>query len=184
MLSAALVFLGGLARPVWAFFKLPVKVPIGVLIGAALLAVVLNIGHGNARFKAGVASERNAVAEAAKRDAAKRTTITVRAETEAVKSRETIRTINRTIVREVPRYVTREADSRCVVPVGAVRVLNAAARNVPLSETPGVADDAPAAVGLAELTGQTVENYGLYHEVADRLTRLQAWIREQQRLNP
>lgn len=41
----------------------------------------------------------------------------------------TIRERGQTIVREVPTYVTAKDDAACVVPAGAIRLLNAAARN-------------------------------------------------------
>jgi len=41
----------------------------------------------------------------------------------------TIRERGQTIIREVPKYVTAKDDAACVVPAGAIRLLNAAARN-------------------------------------------------------
>lgn len=127
-----------------------------------------------------------AVAQIAAMKAAgrRRNIITARTETEAAKAQEIIRTVNRNIVREVPRYVTREADIGCTVTVGAVRVYNAAAQGIPLSGPSGITDDSPAPVGFAELIGATAENFGTYHTVADRLSRLQGWIKEQQSLQP
>ena len=41
----------------------------------------------------------------------------------------TVREKGNTIIREVPTYVTAKDDAACVVPAGAIRLLNAAARN-------------------------------------------------------
>ncbi len=41
----------------------------------------------------------------------------------------TVREKGNTIIREVPKYVTAKDDAACVVPAGAIRLLNAAARN-------------------------------------------------------
>lgn len=52
----------------------------------------------------------------------------------------TVREKGNTIIREVPRYVTADDDRACPVPAGAIRLLNAAARN----ELPGATGSAHA----------------------------------------
>ena len=53
----------------------------------------------------------------------------------------TVREKGNTIIREVPKYVTAKDDAACVVPAGAIRLLNAAARNE-LPSTPASPDAA------------------------------------------
>lgn len=82
-----------------------------------------------------------------------------------------------TIVKEVPRYVTVQADSACTVPVGAVRVHDAAAGNEPLSEPPGSADERASGIALSTLVGTTAENYGRCWQIREQLKALQEWAR-------
>lgn len=96
-----------------------------------------------------------------------------------------IRNITRTIVREVPTYVTVEADARCVLPVGFVRVHDAAAAGRAVSATldpAGRPDDAPAGIACSELGEVVAENYGAYRSVAQQLIDLQDLVAAQVRL--
>jgi hypothetical protein len=89
-----------------------------------------------------------------------------------------IRTVYRDIIREVPVYVTAQADAACVVPAGFVRVHDAAAAGrVP--GPPGQSDDAASGVAISAASGVIVQNYGTYAEVSQRLTDLQAWVKAQ-----
>jgi hypothetical protein len=93
-----------------------------------------------------------------------------------------IQVVTRTIVREVPAHVTPQADARCVIPVGLVRVHDAAARGVDVTEVPdptGRSDDAPASVRCSELAGVVADNYGLYRSVSQQLIDLQDWVTAQ-----
>ena len=95
---------------------------------------------------------------------------------EVEKTKVEIRTVTRTIIERVPEYVTLEADAKCVVPVGAVVLLNAAASgNPPPAGTPGEPIDAPSGVDLSEVVRVTTENYGTYHEVVAQLIGWQEW---------
>ncbi len=88
-----------------------------------------------------------------------------------------IRTVYRTIHDEVHVYVTNASDARCVVPVGFVRIHDAAAGGVPPGpETPGQPDDAPSGVALSAVASTVADNYGAAVENAQQLTALQAWI--------
>jgi|GEM_PF-778650 len=111
--------------------------------------------------------------------------VTASVESKAVAAQVEIRTITRTIVEKVPVYVTAEADAACVVPRGAVVLLNAAAAGDPLPKSASEPDAAAAnaeasGVALSRLVEVTAENYGSYQSVARQLTDLQDWIRQQQ----
>jgi hypothetical protein len=88
-----------------------------------------------------------------------------------------------TIIQEVPVYVDREADRACTVPVGFVRLHDAAAANLPAGN-PGPADAAPAGVALSEVSRTVAENYTRCHETAEQLIALQARLRSAEELNP
>ena len=96
-----------------------------------------------------------------------------------------IRYVTRTIVEKVPEYVTAEADRTCVLPVGFVRLHDAAAagQGDALPEPAGQSNDAPSGVACSAAAETIVGNYGDYAAVAAQLTDLQSWVREQQALS-
>ncbi|WP_269503720.1 hypothetical protein [Burkholderia sp. IMCC1007] len=81
-----------------------------------------------------------------------------------------------TIIKEVPIYVDREADRACTVPVGFVRLHDAAAANVPVGD-PGSTDAAPAGIALSGVAATVAGNYTTCHENAEQLIALQARLR-------
>lgn len=98
-------------------------------------------------------------------------------EVEAAK--ESIRYVTRTIIKEVPTYVTQEAADRCVVPDGAVRLLDAAATgNTPVPYAPGESPDAASGIGLPEVVSTVVENYGYTRELEATVTGWQDWYKQ------
>ena len=84
--------------------------------------------------------------------------------------------IGATITKEIPVYVTAQADARCVVPVGFARVHDATAANV-LPGPPGAADAQPSDLALSAVAGTVVDNYTTCHTTAAQLTALQDWVR-------
>jgi len=90
-----------------------------------------------------------------------------------------IRTVTRNIIKEVPVYVAAEADAACPIPVGFVRLHDAAAAGawpaVPIASGPP--NDAPSGIALSGVAATVAENYGSCRETAERLTSLQEWIR-------
>lgn len=111
----------------------------------------------------------------------KQEVVTDKIATEHEQTRERVRTVTRTITKEIPRYVSPEAVSRCDVPDGFVRVHDAAAAGV-LPDPPSELDAAPSGVGIDQVAGTVVENYGTCAETSAQLIALQAWVREQQAL--
>lgn len=107
---------------------------------------------------------------------------------------ERIRLVTRTLVKEVPVHVTPDADARCIVPVGFVRIHDAAAAGRPVSEPAREPDapagdapsdragplDAPSQTTLSGVAEAVAENYGSCHGDLNRFRELQAWIRAQQ----
>ncbi len=102
----------------------------------------------------------------------------------AARAQVQIRTVTETLVKEVPVYVTVEADRQCTVPLGFVRVLDAAAagRGTPVPDPAGQPNDAPSGLELSAVAASVTGNYGTYAEVARQLTDLQNWVRTQQAL--
>lgn len=111
--------------------------------------------------------------------------VTHAVETRAAKTQVQIRTVTQTIIKEVPIYVPAEADARFALPVGLVRVHDAAAAGQPLSEPSGQPDD-PAGyleasdIPPSRLAATIAENYGTCRADLARFADLQDWVRQQQ----
>lgn len=91
-----------------------------------------------------------------------------------------IRWRNREVIREVPKLVTVQADAGCVVPVGFVRLRNAAgACGGPVPEPAPGADDAASGIALSAVAAADAQWAGQYCAVATQLESLQAWVRAQ-----
>lgn len=115
---------------------------------------------------------------AAKPIVAEQGKVTVRVETKYVDRIVKVQGVTKTIVREVPVYVSPDA---CPLPSG-FRVLHDAAA---AGAVPNPSDVAHAATVPAQQAAATVAlNYGTCHETAERLSGLQEWVREQQKVNP
>lgn len=105
----------------------------------------------------------------------------VRVVTRYVDRVQVVRQRGATITKEVPVYVTAQADARCPVPVGFVRVHNAAAQNLPL-DRPAADPDAPApGVTLSTIAATVAGNYTTCHQVRQQVIGLQHYIRGLQR---
>lgn len=163
------------------FFRL---IPIGAwkwlaAITAALAAVwfVYHRGelHERGKWEAVQAANNLYAAQAGQR----RAEVTTRVVTRYVDRVRTLRGKSETITKEVPIYVTKTDDSRCIVNAGFVRLHDAAAAN----ELPGSArgsDEAPASIALSTVAETVTENYGTCHENAAQLGALQEWVRAQE----
>lgn len=87
------------------------------------------------------------------------------------------------IVEYVDRYITKEIDARCDIPVNVVELHDSAAKNK-LPDPARVANETSSGVTLSTTTKTVVENYNLANEIRQQLISLQEWIKEQQKINP
>lgn len=86
------------------------------------------------------------------------------------------RTIYSVIEKEVPRLVAQDVVDRCPVPVGFVRLHDAAAQGMPtLPDPAGRPDDAASGLGLDTVAGAVVGNYETCNAIRVQLSALQAW---------
>lgn len=157
-----------------------------ILLGAALLAAVAGyLWLSHTRLES--AQARAATAET--------TATNLRGQLAAAKTTERIvtRYVDRvqvihergaTITREVPVYVTPQADAACTVPVGFARVHNAAAAGVEMPRAAGAADAAGSGIALSAVAGTVVDNYTTCHATAAALTSLQEWVRANSEPHP
>ncbi|HXQ16901.1 MAG TPA: hypothetical protein VN814_19995 [Caulobacteraceae bacterium] len=91
-----------------------------------------------------------------------------------------VRTVTRTLIEKVPVYVSATTDARFPLPVGFVRLHDAAAAGDDLpAVAPGAdgADDAASDVAASAAATVIVGNYGACHADQARLAELQAWAR-------
>lgn len=108
--------------------------------------------------------------------------VTSAVETRAAAERVRVETIIRTIIKEVPKYVTPQTDTRFALPLGLIRVHDAAALGVDvssLSYAAGQSDDAPAPAKPSELAATIADNYGVCLATGAQLIGLQSWVRAQ-----
>jgi len=82
-----------------------------------------------------------------------------------------VRQVIHDIQREAPRYVTPSTDAAYPLPVGFVRLHDAAATSV-LPGPPGPADAQASAVKASDAAGVIADNYGACHEAIVQLNTL------------
>ncbi len=87
-----------------------------------------------------------------------------------------VKVAGETIIKEVPIYVTKESDARCVIPAGFVRVHDDAAANR-VSEPTGNAHAAPSGVALSAVAETVAGNYATCHQNAEQLKAIQDWLK-------
>lgn len=147
----------------------------------AILLAVLAIG-GYVYVQEGRVSAAETAASAAKdqvrtltaeRDQARSS---VRVVTRYVDRIQVVREVGTTITKEIPVYVTAEADAACAIPAGFVRVHDAAAQNVPLAGTAGDPDAPAEGVALSDVAETVATNYTTCHETAEQVTGLQDYL--------
>lgn len=105
-------------------------------------------------------------------------------DTRATQTQVQIRTVTQTIIKEVPVYVPAEVDARYALPVGLVRLHDAAATGSPLPNPTRQFDDpawnlAASDIPPSGLGTVIVENYGTCRADQARLADLQDWVRQQ-----
>ena len=85
------------------------------------------------------------------------------------------------IIKEVPKYITKDADANCVVPKSFVLLHDSAAKNE-VPDTSKGTDGTTSGVNLSAV-GETITiNYNNYHQLSERLKALQDWVSSQERI--
>ena len=159
-----------------------ILIAIGILLFGLVGAYIYGHHEGSvevqAKWDAEKAQELKQVAVAqVKSDA-----ITTKVETQYVDRIQYIHDKGKTIIQKVPVYVTPQADSRCTVNVGLVRLLDAAASSssaAPASAS--TAYDAASGIELSAIGKSVADNYvNVCQANAEQLKELQDWERQQQ----
>lgn len=148
------------------------------IIAAAVAAFGLTCwlkgaAHAERRFEAIRAAEQAetlATVQRLAREAAEIDAITMNIST-------TVRERAKVVTREVPVYVTREADARCTVPVGLERLWHIDLQALPDTATAGSGNDAASRLALSDVARGVVEakeRFALNRATAEAC---QAWAR-------
>lgn len=161
--------------PLWK--PLLVSCAIGALIGSAGTWRVRDMMEAEGRLRAERANTKAAVRVIAKTQTAAKITESVGARTEAAQAR--TRIVYRDIIREVPVYVSPETDRRYPLPVGFVRVLDAAAGQTTVPDGPRQSDDDPSAVTASVAAGVLTDWAGMYYACRAQVVGWNDWHAEQ-----
>ena len=90
---------------------------------------------------------------------------------------------DRVIHDQIVKEITTDDDHMCDVPQSFVRVHNDAAKGTVSGLSEGVVGSS-SGIALSEVERTVADNYELYHELADKMTGIQMWLKEQKRINP
>ena len=118
--------------------------------------------------------------EMAKKETASAET-TVKVVTKYVNKVQIVKEKGNDIIKQVPVYITKDADTKCDVPTGFVVLHDSASRNEVPDATRKV-DATTSSVKISGVAETVVDNYTTYHQVAEQLRSLQEWVREQQKI--
>ena len=90
---------------------------------------------------------------------------------------------DRIIHDEIVKQITTADDHMCDVPQSFVLLHDNAAKGTVSGLSSGVAG-ASSGIALSDVEKTITDNYELYHELADKMTGIQMWLKEQKRINP
>ena len=178
-----LVGLAGLASslvlkfvPFISTYRLPIQV-------ASIVILVFGV-----YMEGGIATQEKWEAKVAevKLEMAKKETasaeVTTKVVTKYINKVQIVKEKGNEIIKQVPVYITKDADTKCDVPTGFVMLHDSASRN----EVPDSArkiDGTTSNVKISGVAETVVDNYTTYHQVAEQLRSLQEWIKEQQKIH-
>lgn len=156
-------------------YKLPIQVG-----SAILLAFGLYMEGGVSNQEKWEARVAEVKLEMAKKDAAS-AEATTKVVTKYVTVDRIVKEKGDAILKEVPKFISKDADAQCVVPNGFVLLHDSASRNEVPDSTRGV-DEGASKVKLSGVAETVTTNYTTYHQVVEQLKSLQDWVKEQQRI--
>ena len=106
---------------------------------------------------------------------------TVKVVTKYVNKVQIVKEKGNDIIKQVPVYITKDADTKCDVPTGFVVLHDSASRNE-VPDATRKSDVTTSTIKISGVAETVVDNYTTYHEVAQQLRSLQEWVREQQKI--
>jgi hypothetical protein len=105
--------------------------------------------------------------------------VTTKVITKYVTKIEVVKEKGNEIIKQVPVYITKDADAKCDVPTGFVVLHDSASRNEVPDPTRSI-DATTSTVKISGVAETVTDNYTTYHQVAEQLKSLQEWIKLQQ----
>lgn len=85
------------------------------------------------------------------------------------------------IIKEIPKYITKESDANCVIPNSFIVLHDSASKNeIPDASRP--IDDTASTLKLSTIIETVSGNYTIYYETAEQLKALQDWVRQQEKI--
>jgi len=85
------------------------------------------------------------------------------------------------IIKEIPKFISKDADAKCAVPNGFVLLHDSASINE-VPDTTRDVDEGSSSIKLSTVTETVVGNYNVCHQNAEQLKALQDWVREQEKI--
>lgn len=85
------------------------------------------------------------------------------------------------VIKEIPKYITKESDANCVIPKSFVMLHNSASRNE-IPDSTGPVDDSASTLKLSTVIETVAGNYTIYYETSEQLKALQDWVRQQEKI--
>jgi len=141
-----------------------------------ILGVYLSGGISNdARWKEKVAEMELAVAKKEVKSAEETTKVV----TKYIETVKIVKEKGDVIIKEVPKYITKESDAKCPIPNTFVVLHDSASKNE-IPEPTRLANEGTSETKLSTVTETVVENYSICHQNAEQLKALQEWIKLQQ----
>jgi hypothetical protein len=161
--------------PFVTIYRLPIQV-------ASIIALVFGV-----YMEGGISNQEKweaKVAEAKLEMAQKETAsaeVTTKVVTKYVTKIQIVKEKGDVIIKEVPKYITKESDAKCPIPNAFVVLHDSASKNE-VPDTARLADEGTSATKLSTVTETVVGNYSICHQNAEQLKALQDWVREQQKV--
>lgn len=154
---------------------------LAVLFLALLVALAcrLSYGAGVDHEKAAEAKRRAAAVKVVQRVAAKGREISADVSRQLDARKVEIRTVTHTLTKEVPVYVPVQSDLACTVPVGFVRLHDAAAHGSTLPAAPDGPVETPSGVPLSAVAETVAANYGVALEWRAEALAWREWYARQ-----
>lgn len=183
MIAAAIVLLKEWGLGLWSF----VKSPIGrwVAIGLAVFLAIWGVHH--AGYSAGVKHEQaqyaKDLAKAEKKAAETKKAsdaITLKVAGDLAAANAKIATLSTQLKSEIPRYVTPQADRRCIVSTGYVELRNAAGGGrAAVPESTGRSVDADSGLVLSDLAENDIQNAAAFNSAVVEIKAWRDWYARQ-----
>lgn len=155
------------------------NIPIGLIssVGAIVLSGFAGYNYSENKWEKKIADQRVQIEQLQ----TKSEQVTTKTITQYVDRVRIVKEKGDTIIKEVPIYVSKESDAKCVIPADFVLIHDSAAKNQ-VPESTGTSNENDSGIKLSTVAETVATNYNKCHEVMTQLTSLQQWIRDQQSL--